>query len=106
MLKYNTIVAVSDNTLIGFGDITNEGYLDKLYVSPFYQRHGVATAICELLESYVKDLGVETINVHSSITALSFFLNRNYFTITDNLVTRNDIILLNYLMSKNISNIK
>lgn len=39
-----SIVAVDNKIIIGFGDIDNTGYLDRLYVHADYQGKGVATA--------------------------------------------------------------
>lgn len=44
------LVAVEGETLLGFGDITPAGYLDRLYVHQDHLRQGIATALCERLE--------------------------------------------------------
>ena len=36
--------------IIGFGDIAQMGYLDRLYVHEDYQRQGVASVLCGQLE--------------------------------------------------------
>lgn len=67
--QHDCIVAVDDNRMIGFGDIDETGYLDRLFVHKDYQRKGVATAICDRLERAVKG----NIVTHASITARPFF---------------------------------
>ena len=44
-LEHNTFVAISHNTFVGFGDIDNRGYLDRLFVHKDYQRQGIAKCI-------------------------------------------------------------
>ncbi|MEQ3508177.1 GNAT family N-acetyltransferase [Enterococcus cecorum] len=68
LMKNDCLVAVMDNQIIGFGDMDKTGYLDRLYVSPSYQRMGVASQICDLLEERVK----RPITTHVSITAKPF----------------------------------
>lgn len=43
------LVAVIDGQIVGFGDMGDSGYLDRLYVHNNYQRMGTATAIFDRL---------------------------------------------------------
>lgn len=83
-----TLVAVKNDLIVGFGDIDNSGYLDHLYVHHNYQGQGIATALCDKLESAVT---VNSITVHASITAVPFFTKRSYRIIKSQRVTRNRI---------------
>ena len=93
--EHYTLVAVKDGIIVGFGDIDQTGYLDKLYVHKDYQRQGVATALCNELEK-----GFSKITTHASITAKPFFLHRGYKTIKEQQVIRDGISLTNYVMKK------
>lgn len=66
--EHFSIVAVDDDIIIGFGDIDKTGYLNRLFVHFGYQRKGIATAICNQLESAVQG----NIVTHASITARPF----------------------------------
>lgn len=94
--EHHTFVVVHDSKIIGFGDIDDSGYLDRLYVHHGYQRQGVATVLCDELESAV-DRGV-TIRTHASITAKPFFENRGYKVVKEQLVERNGVFLRNCIM--------
>lgn len=96
-LKHKTVVAMDNDEIVGFGDIDNTGYLDRLFVHKDYQRKGIADAICNELECYVKG---EHITTHSSITAKSFFQHRGYRIILEQEVVRHGITLKNYVMMK------
>lgn len=94
--RHHTFVAVEGSIIVGFGDIDTSGYLDRLYVHHNYQRQGVASAICDRLESAVEP-GM-TIITHASITAKPFFENRGYTVIRKQLVERKGVLLENYVM--------
>lgn len=94
--EHYTFVAVKGDVIIGFGDIDDSGYLDRLYVHHDYLRQGVSTLICNKLESMIDaDL---TIVTHASITAKPFFEKRGYRIVKEQLVERNGVFLKNYIM--------
>jgi len=95
--EHFTVSAVEDNKLVGFGDIDETGYLDRLYVHKDYQRRGIASALCEELEHAVQR---DKITVHTSITAVPFFRQRGYKVIKEQQVIRQGISLTNYVMEK------
>ncbi len=92
----NTFVAVIDDTIVGFINLYNNGYLDKLYVHHQYQRKGIANALCDAAESMV----VTPIKVDSSITAYPFFLKRGYQLVTEEQKIINHIVLTRYKLLK------
>ena len=94
--EHFSIVAVENDIIVGFGDIDKTGYLDRLYVHKNYQGKGIATAICDQLESNVK----ENIITHASITAKPFFEKRGYKVVKEQQVERKGIFLKNYIMEK------
>ena len=96
-LKHKTIVAIENDEIIGFGDIDDSGYLDRLFVHKDYQGMGVASAICNELESSVQG---KTITTHASITAKSFFQQRGYRVVKEQKVIRQGIAMTNYVMEK------
>ena len=67
-----------------------------MYVHKNYQGKGIATVICDQLESKVK----ENIITHASITAKPFFEKRGYKVVKEQQVERNGFFLKNYIMEK------
>lgn len=94
-----TYVAKVGNIVVGFGDIEKTGYLNRLFVHKDYQRQGIATALCNILESVIT---VDTIYVHASISAKDFFIKRGYKLIQEQVVVKANVALKNYIMAKNI----
>lgn len=94
--EHYSLVALIDGKIVGFGDIDQTGYLDRLYVHYQYQGKGIAKAICSQLEKSVNG----KITVHASITAKGFFEHRGYQVIKKQEVKRQGISLVNYVMEK------
>lgn len=99
-LKNHTFVVLNNqNKIIGFGDIEDSGYLDRLYVHKDYQKMGVATLLCNTLENSIST-DIKEITTHASITAKPFFEKRGYKVIKEQQVIRNGISLTNFIMKK------
>lgn len=94
--EHFSVVAIDDGIIVGFGDIDKTGYLDHLFVHLGYQGKGIATAICNRLESAVQ----ENIVTHASITARPFFEKRGYKVVKEQQVERQGIFLTNFVMIK------
>lgn len=97
LLAHRAYVARAGGILVGFGDIADDGYLDRLYVHKDYQRRGVATALCRVLESRVE---APRLTVHASITARAFFERRGYTVISRQEVVLHGVSLTNFVMEK------
>lgn len=95
--EHYTIIATDNGEIVGFGDIDSSGYLDRLFVHKSHQHRGIATAICDELESSVTGKKIIT---HSSITAKPFFEKRGYRVKKEQTVVRNGISLTNFIMEK------
>jgi len=96
LLEHYSLVAVKNDIIIGFGDIDETGYFDRLYVHKDYQRKGIASTICDKLEQTIQD----KIITYASITAKPFFEKRGYKIIKEQEVEREGIILVNFIMEK------
>lgn len=91
-----SIVAIQDGRIVGFGDMDETGYLDRLYVHAEYQGRGIGTALCDQLERAVQG----NIETYASITARTFFERRGYQAVKKQQVERQGIYLTNFVMTK------
>lgn len=96
-LEHVTVVAVLDGKIVGFGDVDQTGYLDRLYVHKDYQRQGIANELCEELEDRTES---DKFTVCASITAKPFFEKRGYKLVKEQQVKKNGVDFLNYVMEK------
>ena len=96
-LAHDTVVAFWDDKIVGFGDMDESGYLDRLYVHKEYQGWGIATALCDALEERCP---TKQFTTHASITARPFFEGRGYRVLLEQQVERRGVLLTNYIMKK------
>ena len=94
---HRTIIAVVNGEIVGFGDMDETGYLDRLYVHKDYQGQGIASAICDELERFATG---KTFTTHASITAKLFFQHRGYHVVRKQEVIRHGLALTNFVMEK------
>lgn len=103
LLKNIAYIAESNHELIGFGDITHEGYLDRLFIHKDFQRLGIATLIVETLENEAIKQGIKEITTHASITAKPFFEKMGFAVTKEQQWPILGIKLTNYVMKKRLS---
>ena len=96
LAAHRTLVAEEDGIILGFADMTDDGYLDRLYVHHLHQRQGVAAALCDRLEKTVEG----PVTTHASITARPFFEKRGYRVVKEQQVERRGVLLTNFVMEK------
>ena len=71
--RNHTLVVEKDSQIIGFGDVGETGYLDRLYVHPDYLHQGIASLLVEQFEKYAKAKGISFMNTAASVTSRPFF---------------------------------
>lgn len=94
---HHTLVAEENGVLLGFADMAEDGYLDRLYVHPAHTGKGVATALVNALEAASPAAQFTT---HASMTARPFFEKRGYRVEQEQQVVRRGVTLTNFIMKK------
>jgi putative acetyltransferase len=95
-----TYIAEINDKIVGFSDMTHNGYLDRLYIHKDFQGQEIAKTLVNRLESEARKIGLSEINTEASITAKPFFERCGYRTIRSQTVERRGITLLNFQMAK------
>lgn len=91
-----------DETPAGFADLTDKGYLDRLFVSPNHQRCGMSSALLAMVEQTVQQQGMTRLNTDASLTALPFFTARVFEVVTAQTMKRRGEVLKNFWMKKEL----
>ena len=99
-LNNNTLIAEINGEIVGFADMDNSGYLDRLYVHKYFQRRGIAAALLNKLERCARKSGISSFETYASITARPFFEKQGYTVEAENRIIRDGITLVNYKMVK------
>jgi putative acetyltransferase len=87
-----------NNEVAGFIELESDGHIDCAYVSPKFQRQGVATALLNHLFLVAKDLGIKQLYVEASIVAKPLFEKKGFLVENENSVIRHNTVLINYSM--------
>jgi GrpB-like predicted nucleotidyltransferase (UPF0157 family)/GNAT superfamily N-acetyltransferase len=96
-------VALQDNIIVGFADISNHGYLDRIFVHKDHQRQGIAKNLFVALESHASSLSLHEITTEASITAVPFFKKQGFSIIYEQVVKKGGEQLTNFKMSKELA---
>jgi len=114
------VIAEDNGTLVGFGDMAKDGYLDRLYVHRDHQGKGIGRALCDCMEQWYREKGMagdrdgsphevtsdtatsHRVTTHASITARPFFEQRGYRVVKEQQVERRGQMLTNYVMVKDL----
>lgn len=100
--EQEVVIAVDNETTIGFISLQNHHIVDFLYVLPQYSRQGVAQQLYNQLESMAQTAGTSKLTVMASKAARMFFEKNQFEVIRSNEVNLNGIVLTNYKMTKTL----
>lgn len=97
-----TFVAESDGQIVGFADMSHDGYLDRLYVHKDYQARFVALKLFRAIEQAAHDLGLSKITTDCSITAKVPAERMGFVVVKEQLVEKKGMKFINYHMEKKL----
>jgi len=97
-----TLVAMLQNSPVGFASLRGASHIDMLYVHPGAVGQGVASALCDALERLAGGRGAKSLTVDASDNAAEFFTKRGYVAMQRNTVTVNGEWLANTTMQKTL----
>lgn len=73
-----TVVAEENGRLIGFGDIVSNGYFNRLFVHPDFQRWGIASRMADELEKTAEKNAIGVVFTQLTDPSRPFFAKRGY----------------------------
>ncbi|MGB9927818.1 MAG: GNAT family N-acetyltransferase [Methanosarcina sp.] len=99
-----TVVVECNGIIVGFGNLDDEGYFDKLYVHKDFQGQRIASIIADELEKYAWENDITIITTEASITSRRFFEKRGYQVLKQQNVELRGQTLTNFVMQKHLLN--
>lgn len=96
----HTVVVEIKGLIIGFGNLNDNGYFDRLYVHKDFQGQGIATMVADELEKYAQENNITIITTEASITSKIFFEKRGYQVLKQQNVELRGQTLTNFTMQK------
>jgi putative acetyltransferase len=95
-------VAEDNGKIMGFGDMTQTGYIDRLYVHKNYQGRGAALAIFRKLEEEARRLGIAELTTEASIMAKPLAERQGFEVIQEQCKIHKGVEFINYFMRKKL----
>lgn len=103
LAKNITFVAEMDSKIVGFADMTHEGYLDRLYVNKDYQGRWVGLYLMRAIEKAARELGLPKITTDCSITAKKPAERFGFVVVKEQIVECRGMSFINYAMEKKLN---
>ena len=103
--EQNFYVAENANTIVGFSSVTDDGYLDYMYVHKDHQRKGIAKALLEKIEMKADELKLNIVTSDVSITARPFFEKHGFVKTGEKKDLYRCVEFINNIMVKHIQSI-
>jgi len=93
-------VAEQAGKIVGFANMTRDGYIDYIFTHKDYQGRGIASALFKKLEAEAQNVGIKKMSTHASITAKPFFEKQGFMVMQEQQVEIRGVKLTNYVMEK------
>lgn len=98
------LIAERDRMIVGFCTLDKGNYIDMFYVHRDYQGQGIASELYNSLETEAKRQQQKSLTANVSKTARPFFEKMGFKVLTEQIVKRQDVELINYRMEKLLNN--
>lgn len=102
-LATGTLVAEIEGVVVGFTDLRDDGYIDRLFVDPDVGRRGIGAALlCEVRER-ASVRGITALSTHASLVARPVFERAGFDVSFEETVERSGETLRRFFMTAEIS---
>ena len=103
LAQNHAFVAVEAGQIVGFADMTEDGYIDRVYTHADWQGRGIATALLDHLVGLARTLGLASVYLESSQTARTFYEQYGFQNGGEVLRKKQDVTYVNYEMTYALS---
>lgn len=98
----HVFLADVNGKIAGFGELENNGHIDRFYISKDHVGQGVGRFIYASLEEKARLMKLERLFVEASITAKPFFEKMGFALVKEQSVERKNVMLTNFVMEKKL----
>ncbi|MAC83958.1 MAG: GNAT family N-acetyltransferase [Arcobacter sp.] len=102
--KSKPYIAKKENKIVGFFEFEKDGYIDCFYVHYNYQSQGIGSMLLNKIVKITEENNLDMIFANVSITAKYFFEKNNFEIKKKNIIKRDREELINYTMTRQMSN--
>lgn len=95
-------VSFDKDLLVGFGCVSDYGYIGAIYTHLDYLRKKIASRIVDVMEKKARELGNKMMSVESATPALPFFKYKDYMIENEQYILYNGQYYTCYKMHKNL----
>lgn len=104
LASLHTLVAESDGVLAGFASYTDEGFLDFLFTHPGFARRGVASRLCQRVESALCAVNAPRVTTLASLAGRPFYDRQGFQLDSEELVECRGAHFRRFAMHKQLRN--
>lgn len=102
MHRRNSYVAIAGEQIAGFADVSEDGYIDMMYVAPRFTRRGVGRELLAFLENVAWRFSPQRLTANVSVTARPFFEAVGFHVEAEQHPVVNGVVLTNFRMTKQL----
>jgi putative acetyltransferase len=100
MRSRNSLVAFISDEIAGFSDVSDNGYIDMMFVSPQFARRGVARQLLTVIEARARECEADHLSADVSITARKLFENHGFDAEVEQHPSTAGVQMTNFHMTK------
>lgn len=102
MLDGRSFVAIIGGQMAGFSDVSDDGFVDMMFVAPTVLRRGVARQLLAYGEHVARARNVRALSADVSITARPFFESQGFVVVAEQRPVKRGVSLTNFAMRKSL----
>jgi putative acetyltransferase len=95
-------VTICNKQIVGFGELSEEGGIDTMFVHKNHQGKKIASRILQDLTDYAHEHSFKTLTTEASITARPFFESHGFKVVKTQKNHYKNMVFINYKMKKHI----
>ena len=96
----NPYVAVSDECIVGYADLQENGLIDHFFCDHRWQRKGVGSLLMGEIQGEAIKKGIRSLSSEVSITAKPFYASHGFVVTKNQILEIRGMRLINYRMEK------